>query len=269
MGRFASTAELYEQYRPPYPARFFRAVAEKLALSGQQALIDLGTGPGPLALGFAPYAGRVVAVDPEPAMLAAARAAAARAGVDVTFLESRAEDLPDDIGRFDVVTIGRALHWMDRNALAPLFERLVASGGAVVVCASFSLRNECNPWLADYDAARRSWSDKGLLVEASKGEQVHRNLADVLGPAGFGVVETVRVETTHQVSAKDLALRVLTFSSSSPAALGDRVEAMLADIEARLLPFSRGGVLSETLMSAAEIARRQTVHPARMRSPSQ
>src|SRR5262249_58558123 len=109
MGRFATTAELYEQYRPPYSAEFFRAVARKLALSKRYALIDLGTGPGLLALGFAPYAGRVVGVDPEPEMLAAARSAAARAGAEVTFIEGRAEDLPESIGGFDVVTIGRAL----------------------------------------------------------------------------------------------------------------------------------------------------------------
>jgi SAM-dependent methyltransferase len=256
MGRFATTAELYEKYRPPYSAEFFRAVAEKLKLSRQQTLIDLGTGPGPLALGFSSYAGRVVGVDPEPAMLAAARVSARRAGADVTFLEGRAEDLPEDVGSFDVVTIGRALHWMDHGALAPLFARLIAPGGAVVVCASFSVRDARNPWLGDYDRARRAWSDETLLRDASKGEQTHRNLADVLGPAGFGVAETVSVETTYEVSASDLARRVLTFSPSSPAALGDRVDAMLADIEARLLPFSRDGILTETLVSWADIARR-------------
>lgn len=258
MGRFATTAEFYEQYRPPYPAEFFRAVAQELALSRQHALIDIGTGPGLLARGFAPYAGRVVAVDPEPRMLAAARAAAARAGTEVTFVEGRAEDLPEDIGGFDVVTIGRALHWLDRDTLGPLFARLVAPSGAIVVCSSSSVRDDRNPWLSDYDVARRNWSDESLLSDADRGGGTHRNLADVLGPAGFGVVGTVRVETAHQVSARDLARRVLTFSSSSPAALGDDVEAMLADVEARLLPFSRDGVLTETLVSVADIARRTT-----------
>jgi hypothetical protein len=164
--------------------------------------------------------------------------------------------LPEGIGGFDVVTIGRALHWMDHNALGPLFARLIASDGAIVVCACFSVHDGRNSWLGDYNAARRKWSDAGLLLDADKGAQVHRNLADVLGPAGFGVVETIRVETTHEVSARDLAWRVLTFSSSSPAALSNRVDAMLADIEARLLPFSRDGVLTETLVSAADVARR-------------
>ena len=256
MGRFATTAELYEQYRPPYSAEFFQAVAQKLALSKRHAVIDLGTGPGLLALGFAAYVGRVVGVDPEPNMLAAAQAAAARASVDVTFVEGRAEDLSDTVGSFDVVTIGRALHWMDHNALGPLFARLVARDGAIVVCTSSSVRDGRNPWLEDYNAARRSWSDAGLLKDADKGARTHRNLADVLGPARFGVAETVNIEATHEVNARDLAWRVLTFSSSSPAALGDRVDAMLADIEARLMPFSRGGVLTETVVATADIARR-------------
>jgi SAM-dependent methyltransferase len=256
MGRFATTAELYSQYRPPYPAEFFRAVAQRLQLSKQHTLIDLGTGPGLLALGFAPYAGRVVGVDPEPEMLAAARAAAAQANARVTFVAGRAEDLPEDIGRFDVVSIGRALHWMDPGALGPLFARLVAPGGAILICASYSVHDGRNSWLADYNAARRNWSDEGLLRDAGKGEQAHRNPGEVLGPAGFAMVDTVNVETTHEISARDLAWRVLTFSSSSPAALGDRIDAMLADVEARLSPFSRDGVLTETLVSAANVARR-------------
>jgi len=80
MGRFATTAALYEQFRPPYPPEYFRIVAQKAGLSKQHALIDLGTGPGLLALGFAPYVGRIVGVDPEPAMLEAARSGPAALG---------------------------------------------------------------------------------------------------------------------------------------------------------------------------------------------
>ena len=126
VGRFATTVALYEELRPPYPPAFFREVVQRLALGKQHALIDLGTGPGLLALGFAPYVGRIVGVDPEPAMLAAAKNAAERAAQAFTLIQGKAEDLPDDVGRFDVVTIGRALHWMDRDATLARLERLVA-----------------------------------------------------------------------------------------------------------------------------------------------
>ena len=119
--------------RPPYPAVFFRNVARRLRLGKEHELIDLGTGPGLLALGFAPYVGRIVGVDPERAMLAATRKAAADSSKAITLIESKAEALPSDVGRFDVVTIGRALHWMDVDAIAALFERPVAPDGTILV----------------------------------------------------------------------------------------------------------------------------------------
>src|SRR6476469_4186100 len=137
MGRFATTVALYEELRPPYPPAFFRSVARKLGLGREHALIDLGTGPGLLALGFGPYVGRIVGVDPEPAMLDAARRAAASAGHALTLIEGKVETLSPDIGTFDVVTIGRALHWMDREPTLVRLDRLVARDGAILICASF------------------------------------------------------------------------------------------------------------------------------------
>jgi SAM-dependent methyltransferase len=254
MGRFASTVGLYEQFRPPYPPEFFRTVAARLKLSSEQALIDLGTGPALLALGFAPYVGRVVGVDPEPRMLVAARERVARAGRQVDLIEGRAEDLPENIGRFDLVSIGRALHWMDRDLLRPLFERLVTPDGAIAVCAAGSVRDGRNAWLDSYNEARRSWSDEKLWADARKGSRGHRDLGYALEGTSFHVGETIQVETTHEVSVTDLARRILTFSSSSPAALGDKIDAMLTDIEARLKPFARGGVLTEVVASTAQVA---------------
>jgi SAM-dependent methyltransferase len=248
MGRFATTVPLYEQFRPPYPAEYFRTVAQKLGLSKQHALIDLGTGPGLLALGFAPYVGRIVGVDPEPAMLEAARKAAARAGQSFTLIEGKAEALPAGIGTFDAVTIGRALHWMERGAVAALFERLVAPGGAIVVCSARSAADGRNSWLDEYNEARRFWAG------SSGGERYRQDFQAVLQGTRFRVAESITVESSHEISASDLAQRVLTFSTSSPEVLGDKANAMLRDVEQRLLPFSREGVLTEFVLSSADVA---------------
>src|SRR5258708_35958872 len=167
MGRFATTVPLYEKFRPPYPAEFFRAGCGRLELRNEHRLIDLGTGPGLLALGFAPYVGRIVGVDPEPGMLAAARKAAAGVAQDFTLIESRAEALAMDVGRFDVVTIGRALHWMATEPTAALFDRLVAPGGAILACTSNSAAAGRNPCLGEYTRSRpcRSGSPSGNRKE--------------------------------------------------------------------------------------------------------
>lgn len=256
MGRFASTAELYAQFRPPYPAEFFHRVAQELKLTKQHTLLDIGTGPGLLAIGFAPYVGHVTAVDPEPAMLAMARKVMARTGQKVDLVEGRAEDLLPGVGPFDVVTIGRALHWIDREALDPLLARLVKPDGVVVICGSSSARDGRNAWLDAYSAARRAWSDETLWQQSGKGERTHRELVALLERIGFKAAEVIRIETVHEVGANYLAQRVLTFSSSSPAALGEKVDAMLADVEAILAPFCRNGRLTEILVSRADVARR-------------
>lgn len=256
MGRFASTASTYEHLRPPYPGEFFRSVAQKLGLSEQCALIDLGTGPGLLALGFAPYVGRIVGIDPEPAMLEAARQAAARAGHELTLIAGKAETLGPEIGTFDIVTIGRALHWMDRDATLARLDGLVAPDGAILICASFSVTDGRNPWLDGYNEIRRRWSPAKLWEEAGKGARTHRDLPAYFRGSAFAPTELVTVETSHTVSMQDLAQRTLTYSSSSPDALGDNVEAMLRDVESHLASFGRDGLIAETVVSTAQIVKR-------------
>ena len=256
MGRFATTVALYEELRPPYPPSFFREVAQRLAFGKQHALIDLGTGPGLLALGFAPYVGRIVGVDPEPAMLAAAKTAAERASQSLTLIQGKADDLPDDVGRFDVVTIGRALHWMDREATLARLDRLVAPEGTILVCASFSAVDGRNPWLEDYNMARRAWSKESLWTESGSAGRTHRDLAGFFRGTRFHAAELIKVETSHEVSVRDLARRVLTFSSSSPDVLGDNVESMLRDVEERLLRWSHDGWITEVVVTTAQRVKR-------------
>jgi len=94
-------------------------VAEKLNLSRQHSLIDLGTGPGLLASALPPMS----AHRRRRSGTGDARRRAAGGGARVialTLIESKAEDLPAGTGHFDIVTIGRALHWMDRDAMPAL-----------------------------------------------------------------------------------------------------------------------------------------------------
>jgi len=73
MGRFASTVEFYSRYREPYPPAFFNYVAERIGLRGDESLLDIGCGPGLLAIGFALFVEHCTGIDPEAAMIAARR----------------------------------------------------------------------------------------------------------------------------------------------------------------------------------------------------
>ena len=113
-----------------------------------------------------------------------------------------------------------------------------------------------NPWLDEYNAARRSWSKESLWSESGSGARTHRDLAGFFRGTRFHAADEIRVETSHEVSVRDLARRVLTFSSSSPDVLGDKVEAMLHDVEQRLLPLSRDGWITEVVATTAQQVKR-------------
>ncbi len=111
-----SIAETYST-RPPYPDALFDALVE-LMPDGDRAVLDLGCGPGDVALSLAGRVGQVDAVDPSAAMLAVARS---RPGADHPaiqwFLQS-AEEF-EFRGPYSIVVAAESVHWMDWEVVFP------------------------------------------------------------------------------------------------------------------------------------------------------
>jgi SAM-dependent methyltransferase len=102
-------------------------------LTGARAL-DLGCGDGALVHAFAAQGATAVGVDPDPAMLAAARKRAAEMNVSANFLEARAESLPFPDASFDAVSAMTVLCFVpDAKAAAREMARVLRPGGRLVL----------------------------------------------------------------------------------------------------------------------------------------
>ena len=66
---FAGAARYYEQGRLPYAPGLADAVARSLGLDGRGRLLDVGCGPGTVALRLASLFEAVVGLDPDADML--------------------------------------------------------------------------------------------------------------------------------------------------------------------------------------------------------
>jgi ubiquinone/menaquinone biosynthesis C-methylase UbiE len=248
MGRFSSTVDFYAKYREPYPATFFETVAMRLALRGNESLLDVGCGPGLLAIGFAPYVRHSTGLDPEPAMIDAAMTAAAAAGLPIRFLSGRIEEFTM-AESFDIVTIGRALHWLDQGAAVPVLERIVSPSGRIVICGAFSIESPKAPWTLCYEDVRRSY-------ETDTEEMRQRYKIDPkvwFAGSGFEEGFTTEVRKMREVSIPELVCRALSKSNTSPATLGDRRSAFEADITAAVEPYAHDGFLEEEILATATI----------------
>jgi SAM-dependent methyltransferase len=246
MGRFASTVAYYESARPPYGAAFFAAVALELGFDRSQRLLDVGAGPGILAIGFAPFCREIVGIDPEPGMVKAARAAAERAGVAVRFVEGRFEDAVASLGAFEIVTIGRAIHWLDPEPARSALERALARQGNVLVCGATSAKDGRNPWLEAFNAVRDRW----------KGDRPSRDHRTFFADGQFTRTGTIRVEGTYAVPVERLIERVLSMSTSSSERLGDEVPAMKSAMREALAPFAADGMIEDIVEATAEVFER-------------
>jgi len=194
LGFSGEVADFYHQYRRGYPPPVIDAVVQAFELTTDDIAVDLGCGTGQLTL---PLAGRVRAVagvDPEPDMLLRARLAAAELNVtNVSWLIGSDTDIPA-LGRLlgrqavGTVTIGQALHWMNREELFQALVPLLRPGGGVAV-----VTNGTPIWLQDsaWSQALRRWLEQWLDAKTSatcgSDEASQRGYSDSLAAAGYAV----------------------------------------------------------------------------------
>jgi SAM-dependent methyltransferase len=132
MSRF--DPEFYRRYRPFYPADLFAELGVQLSARGfapPYAIADIGCGTGhsTLSLLNSGLPARAVGVDPDPAMLAAARELCPAA----EFSEGSGEDTGLPGQAFDVVTVGSAFHWMSALRAREEIARVLRPGGFLLV----------------------------------------------------------------------------------------------------------------------------------------
>jgi SAM-dependent methyltransferase len=245
MGRFASTVKFYARYREPYPPEFFKQSAEQIALRGDETLLDVGCGPGLLAIGFAPFVGRCTGLDPEAAMIAAARAAAAATGVELSLIHGRIEELPT-IQTYDVITIGRALHWMGRSATLPVLEQIVSDSGRILICGASGVETPETAWVKSYKEVCRAWRSRPDERRGNDG-------TEWFAGSCFRGLGKASVTICRQVTIADLIGRALSKSSTSSEILAKGQARFETEIAAALEPFVQDGVLQEQIVARASI----------------
>ncbi|MFJ6722392.1 class I SAM-dependent methyltransferase [Streptomyces sp. NPDC091259] len=129
----------------------FALLGARFSLDGTQRVLDLEAGSGALTLPLAALVREVVAVDPEPEMIAEGRRLAAQAGVGN--IDWRLGDsntlLALNVGPVLLTVMGASFHWTDRERLLRDLDTLIEPGGAVVLatCGARHVDLDLPPWL--------------------------------------------------------------------------------------------------------------------------
>ncbi|MFF7656388.1 class I SAM-dependent methyltransferase [Streptomyces sp. NPDC007983] len=258
---FSGTAAYYQRGRLPYAPGLADVLGEALRLDGRGRLIDVGCGPGTLALSLAHLFGDVVGVDPDRGMIAEAGRQTAGRGVAgrTRWVRARAEELPAGLGTFTVATFGQSFHWMDRDPVAATIRGMLRPGGALVHIADLKtetrttdgLPHPAVPYAAMGELVRHYLgpvrrAGRGTLPHGTPGgEAAVFTRAGFAGPerhvvpGGQGLVRTV----------DDAVAGVFSMSFSAPHLFGSRRDDFEAELRRLLREASPSGRFSERLPS--------------------
>ncbi len=251
---FAGTATHYSRGRLPYAPGMSAAVRDALALDGHGRLLDVGCGPGQVALALAQFFDAVVGLDPDHAMLEEAAAHATALGVSTaTWVCLRAEELPADLGTFRVAAFGQSFHWVRRSQVAAAVFDMLETGGAFLHVNQEPSRevhvdSGTSPPYDRITRLIRSYlgevrrAGQGFLPRGTPGDE-----ATVIESVGFGKERAVRLPGGESVvrTVEDVIAWVLSRSDSAPHLFGDRLPQFQQDLSHLLRQAARGDAFRE------------------------
>lgn len=250
---FAGTARYYEQGRLPYAPGLPDAFTSAIGADGSGRLLDVGCGPGRMALLVAGHYRAVVGLDSDADMLAEARhLAEERAIVNATFVCGRAEHLPLGLGMFDTITFGASFHWMERAHVAGIVRQMLGAGGRIVHVDID--RTKVDTSADRYPAAPRAaidclvrsylgegrWAGRSLGFVSPSGEDDVWRGAGFIGPLVVAVPDGRVLDRTID----DVVAGTLSMSNSAPHLFGARLDDFAGDLRQVLAAASPDGLFN-------------------------
>lgn len=148
--RFSSRVRNYRLYRPGYPAEVLAVLRAAGALTGGAVVADIGSGTGIFSELLLREGCRVIGVEPNAEMRAAAEELlAGHAAFTSPPGTAEATNLPD--ASVDLITAAQAFHWFDQAKTRAEFARILRPGGWIALIWN-ERQLDSTPFLRDYEA---------------------------------------------------------------------------------------------------------------------
>jgi ubiquinone/menaquinone biosynthesis C-methylase UbiE len=261
---FRGTADFYARFRPRYPVALLDAIERAVGVGPDVPLLDLACGTGDVALNFVDRITDVWAIDLEPEMVETGRRRARDRGINrMHWLVGRAEDaeLPED--HFGMVTVGRALHRLNRPLVAQLALRWLRPGGSFIdLGAGYSgLFEPDEPWLAAAGEVYQRWLPRARrsrtdVSSAASPDQPRATTQTVLTDAGFVDVAKHEFDVPYVQEIDQYIGYLMSASYSSREFWGQAWTGFEADLRETLSTVAPSGVLVGNISAYFVIGRR-------------
>jgi SAM-dependent methyltransferase len=167
--RFSSRVQNYTRYRPAYPQAAIDLLASRCGLSETAVVADIGSGTGILTGQLLASGARVLGVEPNDAMRAAAEA---QLGAQARFRSIRGTAeastlLPDSV---DLWVAGQAFHWFEVAQARREALRVLRSGSFCALLWN-ERPSQAGAFVADYEVLLRHYAPEYATITASRADE--------------------------------------------------------------------------------------------------
>jgi SAM-dependent methyltransferase len=243
---FTGTAWHYARYRPGYPDAFFADLIARFRLDGTGRLLDLGCGTGQLILRLAAHVAEAIGVDPEPEMLTeAAEQAQAAQITNITWAQGSSENLPSELGRFDLVTMGRSFHWMDREHILNTLDDMVDERGGLVIANDSCLVRQATTWQQAIGDVQHRFLPPDWQASIPNLASDHEPHQEIPARSAFGHVQHQTYQFTRTWTIEQAIGYLYSTSMPLHRLLGDRRTAFEQEVSDTLLAIDPAGRFAE------------------------
>lgn len=242
---FAPGAEFYGG-RTTYSEVFFEKLAHALKLDTSSTILDLACGSGEVSLGLSQYGGTIVGTDKSNAML---KNASGKTPSNVSFQQHDLNEAPFGTGtKFDFVTIGRAIPYIEISKLKDTLSLSLKSSGAVIICGA-GMGPE-TAWLGAYQTIRRQFTQKKTRLDF-RGMRAMKSI-------NFSYVQTISHAVEVNFEFDDIVNHALSFPTQTKTIL-QNIEQFRTALGQALAPFkSPDGTFSGSEHSWGHVFRART-----------
>ena len=247
---FAGTAPYYARYRPSYPDQLFRRIVQAFSLDGRGHLLDVGCGPGTFTLPLSPYFSRVLAIDADPEMIEEGAMQARIQGVGgIEWRNLAAEQITPELGRFRLVTIASAFHWMDRDVVLQRCYEVAQRGGGLVISGGVSSWWESEiSWHKAVISVIKAWlGPERLTSEGPYTIVEYERFEESLARSDFELFEHAELTYPYVWDIESIIGFLYSTSFANRSLLGSRTAGFEEEIQETLGQLSASGRFQEEI----------------------